>query len=183
MCEQARPSVSLPFSFATHRAVPGPCADHIVCSHRPSHVDRRVCRGNAAAAGGQCPLPVPMKLCAIPVRPTWTTLDEDTSSPAGATTQPRGRPMAQPSRPQSGQEKEREDRWIKLACIHGIRSLFPMPAATFTHTKAWFSGNEIRRCPLADEGGCSFNEAQSAASFCAAARQCRIAEARGALLP
>ena len=56
------------------------------------------------------------------------------SSPAGDTAQPRGRPMAQPSRPQSGQEKERENRWIKLACIHGILSLFRIACRnTYAH--------------------------------------------------
>ena len=166
------------------RAVPGPCADHVVYGHRPSHVDRRVCRGNAAAAGGQCPLPVPIMLCAGTVRPTWTILQARITPPQA---QPHNRPAGRSRLRDRVRETDKKKRvniiGASLLAAVIVVLFFIWPAAIFTHTKTWFSGNEIRRCPLADEGGCSFNEAQSAASFCAAARQCRIAESRGALLP
>ncbi|MBR5231516.1 MAG: hypothetical protein IKW00_04640 [Clostridia bacterium] len=47
-------------------AVPALCADEVVCRHYPSHGNRRMCRGNAAAA---------------------------LSPPAGDTTYPHGRPI------------------------------------------------------------------------------------------
>jgi len=156
MCEQARPSVSLPFSFASHRAVPGTCADHVVYEHRPSHVDRRVCRGNAAAAGGQCPLPVPMKLCAGIVRPTWTGLNTDDNAVA-----PRMRcscptaalppPQAQPHNRAAGRwrshrvreadkKKRGKTAGSSLLVSTGFALFFVWPAATFTQTKSCLSG-------------------------------------------
>ncbi|MBQ4552562.1 MAG: hypothetical protein IJA59_06400 [Clostridia bacterium] len=49
--------------------------------------------------------------------------------------------------------------------------------------KIGFRGNEIHRCPLADKGGCSSNEAQSAEGFSLLRDNAELWTARGRLLP
>ena len=88
--------------------------------------------------------------------------------PAGAADQLCGRP-GRPCRPgaRSAQKKRAEVSGASLLAAVNSTLFFASPAET-SQPKTGFrgsSGNGIHRCPLADKGGCSSNEAQSAEGF------------------
>ena len=127
--------------------MPAPCADHVVYRRSPSHVDRRMYRGNAAAAGGQCPLPVPMKLCAYKDRPTWTGLNTDDNAAAASTPHPQAQPHNRAAGRSRLRDRVRETDKKKRVNIIGASLLaavivalfFVLPAATLTQTKSCLS--------------------------------------------
>jgi len=105
-------------------------------------------RGNAAAAGGQCPLPVPMKLCAYKDRPTWTGLNTDDNAAAASTPHPQAQPHNRAAGRSRLRDRVRETDKKKRVNIIGASLLaavivalfFVWPAVTLTQTKALVFG-------------------------------------------